>query len=79
MGNCLSKINKGLCLNLEEYSKNKTSLEKGKIRRDLDIITGGGYTRIHSMSKYSKTLDPIQTGHGGEAFKTARDMIIFCW
>ena len=41
--------------------KNKTSFEKGKIRRGLDIITGGGYTRIHSMSKYSKTLDPIQT------------------
>ena len=62
MGKCLLKINKDLFLNLEEYFKNKTSLEKGKIRRGLDIVTSGGYTRIHSMSKYSKTLDPIQTG-----------------
>ena len=62
MGNCLSKNNKYIFLNLEEYFKNKTSLEKEKIRRGLDIITGGGYTRIYSMSKYSKTLGPIQTG-----------------
>ena len=62
MGKCLLKINKDLFLNLEEYFKNKTSLEKGKIRRGLDIVTRGGYTRIHSMTKYSKTLDPIQTG-----------------
>ena len=59
MGNCISKINKDLLLNLEEFMKNKTSFEKRKIRRDLDIIIGGGYRRIHSMSKYSKTLDPV--------------------
>ena len=55
MENCISKISKNLILNLEEYFKNKTSFEKGKIRRGLDIIIGGGYTRIDSMSKYSKT------------------------
>ena len=30
------------------------------MRAGLDRLTGGGYTRIHSKSNYSKTLDPIQ-------------------
>ena len=62
MGNCISRINKELPLNIEEFMKNKTSLEKKEISRGLDIITGGGYARTHSMSKYLKTLDPLQTG-----------------
>ena len=60
MGNCISKINKDIFLSLKKYFKNK--------RRGLDIILGGGYTRIYSMGKYSKTLDQIQAGRGGETF-----------
>ena len=62
MGNCISKINKDRFLDLEEYFKNMTSFEKERVRPALVIIIGGGYTRIHSIEKYLKTLDPLQTG-----------------
>ena len=42
--------------------KNKTSLEKGKVRPGLDRLTGRTYTRIHSMKKYSETFAPLQAG-----------------
>ena len=63
MENCISKISKDRLFALEEFMKNKTSFEKGKARPGLDIITGGTYTRIHSIKGFSKkTLAPLQTG-----------------
>ena len=62
MGNCISKISKDRLFSLEEFMKNATSFEKGKVSPDFDRLTGGTYTRIHSMKKYSETLDPLQTG-----------------
>ena len=62
MRNCILKISKDRFLDLEEYLKNMTSSEKGRVRPGLDTVTGGGYTRIHSIEKYSKTLDPLQSG-----------------
>ena len=59
MGNCISKISKDLFLNIEEYFKNKTFLEKGKIRRGLDIITGGD---TQESILYSEPLAPLQAG-----------------
>ena len=54
MGSCISKISKDRLLALEEFMKNKTSFEKGKVRPDLDRLTGGTYTRIHSIKGLSK-------------------------
>ena len=62
MGSCISVISNDLLLGLEEFMKNATSSEKGKVRPGLDRLTGGPYMRIHSMKKYSKTLDLLQTG-----------------
>ena len=62
MGNCISKTSNDRLLGLEEFMKNKTSFEKGKVWPGLDRLTSGTYTRIHSMKKYSKTLAPLQTG-----------------
>ena len=64
MGNCISKISKDRLLALEEFMKNKTSFEKGKVRPGLDILTRGTYTRIHSIKGLSKkeTFTPLQTG-----------------
>ena len=62
MGNCIPKISKDILLGLEEFMKNATSSEKGKVRPNLDSFTGGTYTRIHSIKKYSKTLDTLQIG-----------------
>ena len=64
MGNCISKISKDHLLTLEEFMKNKTSFEKGKARPGFDILTGGTYTRIHSINGLSKkeTFAPLQTG-----------------
>ena len=43
--------------------KNKTSFEKGKLRRGLDMLTGGTYTRIYSIKWLSKkeALASLQT------------------
>ena len=62
MGNYISEMSKDLLLDLEEFMKNATSSEKGKVRPGLDRFTGGTHTRIHSMKKYSKALDPLQAG-----------------
>ena len=64
MGNCISKISKDHFFAYGEYFKNETSLEKGKIRRGLDMVTGGTYTRIHSIKGLSKkeTFASLQTG-----------------
>ena len=62
MGNCISKINKDRFLDLEEYFKNIPSFEKGRVRPGLDMLTGGTCMRLHSIEKYSKTLDSLQTG-----------------
>ena len=62
MGNCISEISKDHLLGLEEFMKDKTSFEKGMVKPGLDRLTGGIYTRIHSMKQYSKTLDLLQTG-----------------
>ena len=63
MGNYISKISKDHFFAFEEM-ENKTSLEKRKIRRGLDIITGGTYTRIHSIKGLSKkeAFPLLQTG-----------------
>ena len=64
MGNYISKITKDHFFAFEEEMKNKTFLEKRKIRRGLDIITGGTYTRIHSIKGLSKkeAFPLLQTG-----------------
>ena len=63
MGNCISKISKDRLLGLEEFLKNKTSFEEAKARPDLNILTVGTYTRIHSVKGLSrKTLAPLKTG-----------------
>ena len=63
MGNCISKINKDRLFGLEGFMKDKTSLEKGKIRPGLDRLVGGTYRRIDSIKGLSKkTLTPLQTG-----------------
>ena len=64
MGNCISKTSNGRLLGLEEFMKNKTSFEKGKVRPGLNRLTGGTYTRIHFVKGFSKkeTLAPLQTG-----------------
>ena len=56
MGSCISKISKDRLLALEEFMKNKTSFEKGKVRIGLDMLTGGTYTRIHSIKGLSKKM-----------------------
>ena len=64
MGNCISKISKDHLLGLEEFVKNKTSFEKGKVRPGLNRLTRGTYTRIYFVKGFSKkeTLAPLQTG-----------------
>ena len=42
--------------------KSKTSFEKGRVRRGLDMVTGGTYMKLYSIKKYSKTFAPLQTG-----------------
>ena len=63
MENCISKISKDCLLGLEEFMKNKASFEKGKAGPGLDRLTGGTYTRIHSIKGLSKkeTFAPLQT------------------
>ena len=64
MGNCISKISRDRLLGLEEFMKNKTSFEKGNVRPGLGRLTGGTYTRIHSIKGLSKkeTFASLQTG-----------------
>ena len=42
--------------------KSKTSFEKGRVRRDLDMVTSGTYMKLYSVKRYSKTLPPSQAG-----------------
>ena len=42
--------------------KNKTSFEKGMVRRGLDMVTGRRYMALHSIKKYSKALASLQIG-----------------
>ena len=64
MGNYISRISKDRLFALEEFMKNKTSFEKGRIRPSLDRLTGGTYTKIHSIKGLSKkeAFAPLQTG-----------------
>ena len=41
--------------------KNETSFEKGKATPGLDRLTGGKYTRIHSIKRLLKKIT-LQTG-----------------
>ena len=70
MGNSISKISKDRLLGLEEFMKNKTSLEKGKAGPSLDRITGGTYTRIHFIRSFQKMKHLLhhKLGCGGETF-----------
>ena len=83
MGNCISKISKDHFLGLEEFIKNKTSLEKGKVKPRLDRRTRGTYTRIDPMIKYSGTLDLLQTGkwwrHLFSSFWNVYDFFCTIW
>ena len=54
MGNCISKISKGCLFAFEEFLKNKTSLEKGRVRPGLERLTGGTNMRIYSIKGLSK-------------------------
>ena len=64
MGNCISGMSKNFLLAFEEFMKNKTSFEKGRVRPGLDRLTGGTYTRIHAIKGLSKkeTFSSLQTG-----------------
>ena len=65
MGNCISKINKDRFFVYEEYKKNKTSLEKGKTRRPLEMDTRQrAYMGANYLLTFSKimTLAPLQAG-----------------
>ena len=62
MGNCISKTFKGLFFAFEEGMKSKTSFEKGRVRRGLDMVTSGTYMKLYSVKRYSKTLPPSQAG-----------------
>ena len=64
MGNCISKISKDHLLGPEEFMKNKTSFEKGKVRPGPDRHTRGTYTSIHSIKGLSKkeAFASLQTG-----------------
>ena len=62
MGNCISKTFKGLFFAFEEGMKSKTSFENGRVRRGLDMVTGGTYMKLYSIKRYSKTLPLSQTG-----------------
>ena len=64
MGNYISRISKDRLFALEEFMKNKTCFEKGRIRPGLDRLTGGTYTTIHSIKGLSKkeAFAPLQTG-----------------
>ena len=70
MGNCISKISKDCLLVLEEFMKNKTSFERGRARPGLDKLTGGTYTKSHSIKGVpeKETFAPLQLGCGGETF-----------
>ena len=70
MGNCISKISKDPLLAFEEFMKNKTFFEKGRIRPSLDRLTGETYTRIHSIKGFQrKKLWPrYKLGCGGQTF-----------
>ena len=73
MGNCISKINKDRFFVYEEYMKNKTSLEKGKTSRALEVGSRGGtHVGAHSFLGFSEimTLAPLQTEIWWSAFKT---------
>ena len=61
MGNCISKISKDRLLDPKEFMKDKTSFEKGKARPGLDRLTGGTYTKIHSIKGLPKKIT-LQTG-----------------
>ena len=61
MGNDISRILKDHFLAFEEGMKNKTYFEKGRVRRGLDIVTGGTYMKLYFIKKHSKTLAPLQT------------------
>ena len=58
MGNCISKILKDHFFAFEKGMKNKTSFEKGRVRRGLDMVTSRTYIKLYSIKKYSKTLAP---------------------
>ena len=65
MGNCISKINKGHFYVYKEYMRNKTSLEKGKTRRALEMGTRGGtHMGVQALLTFSEimTLAWLQTG-----------------
>ena len=61
MENCISRTRRGHFFAFEEGIKTKTSLEKGSVRRDLDMVTSWTNTKLYSIKKYSKTLALLQT------------------
>ena len=61
MGNCISKILKDHFFAFEEGMKNKTSFEKGRVRRGLDMVTITSRTYMKTLfyKKVFKNLGPI--------------------
>ena len=59
MGNHISKTNKDHFLLLKRRRKIKLFFEKGKVRRGLDMATGGTYMKLYSIKIYSKNAGPI--------------------
>ena len=71
MGNCISKISKGCLFAFKEFMKNKTSLEKGRVRPGLERLTGGDKHEdlfYKGAFKKKKRWLYYKLGCGGETF-----------
>ena len=56
MGNCISKINKDNLFAVEEFMKNYVFFSNGATRFGLHMLTGGTYTRLHSLKKIPEKI-----------------------
>ena len=73
MGNCISKIIKDHLFAYEGLVKNDVLFSKGMTRRGLEMGTRyGTHMGAHYLLRFPEiiTLAPLQTGCGGETFKT---------
>ena len=62
MGNCISNINKDHFFSFEKEMTNDILFFKGKTRSTIETCARGKKNRGPFHKKYSKTLDPLQTG-----------------
>ena len=52
----------------EEGMNNKTSFENGKVRRSLDMVTGGTYMKHYSIKSIKKLWPHYQLRCGEKTF-----------